>query len=108
MRRHAHVGHDAVHRHGLEMLDVFARHDGHDAASAPRGLDVEPRDARVRVRRSQQDDVRAAGRGDVVHVAPGSREQPVVFASLERAADPCAVRRVCSLRHAVSSVRCRA
>jgi hypothetical protein len=99
MRRHTHVRHEPVHRHRRQVLHVGRRHDGDNAAGAPRGPDVKPGYPRVGVGRAEQHYVEAAGRADVVYIPPRPHEQTMVFPSLQRPADPSAVRRPLSMRH---------
>src|SRR5206468_1889222 len=51
-------------------------------------LDVDSHDPRMRVGRAEEGHVGAPRRPDVVHVAPRPRQEPTVFPSLERPADP--------------------
>ena len=88
MRRHAHVGHQAVHRHGAEMGHVLAGDHQPRARGAPRGLHVEADDAGVGVRGAEQGHVQAPRRRHVVHEGARAGQEAVVLAPLERPADP--------------------
>ncbi len=88
MGRHAHVGHQPIHRHRGEVGGVLSGHHQQHARRAPRRLDVEARDAGVRVRGAEQGHVDAAWRPHVVHVGARAGEEPVILPPLERPPDP--------------------
>ena len=89
---HPHPGHEPVHRHRGQVAHLGAGDHQEHAGSAARALDVEPRDVRARVRRAQQAHV---GTDE----ASGADEEAVVFAPLERPADPAVARVAVRLRH---------
>jgi hypothetical protein len=70
--RHAHVGHEPVHRHGPEVGHVLAGHHQQHARVAPGGLHIEVRDPRVGVGGAEQCRVDAARGPEIVHVRPGA------------------------------------
>src|SRR5690606_20874196 len=67
---------------------ILAGQHGNDAVECGGGAGVDRRDPGVRNRAAQDGHVQHAGQHDVVDIAAGAAEEPLVFDSANRVADP--------------------